>query len=135
MLEPLLFAVAIVLASPLGVRAADLVVWWEKGYYAQANEAVAELVVTFEQKTGEPVELVQPAQDGVLALALLPLPAPLSAERPGAPAPHPAAAIAARPGAAVARSALVAVVPAVLDPLQRIAMHVVQAPGIRRIGI
>ena len=33
-------AVAIVLA-PLGARAADLVVWWEKGFYPQEDEAVA----------------------------------------------------------------------------------------------
>jgi hypothetical protein len=38
---------AVVLASaivmaPLGARAADLVVWWERGFYPQADEAVAE---------------------------------------------------------------------------------------------
>ena len=51
-------AVAIVLA-PLGARAADLVVWWEKGFYPQENEAVAEILAAFEQKTGKQVELVQ----------------------------------------------------------------------------
>ena len=56
-------AVAIVLA-PLGAQAADLVVWWEKGFYPQANEAVRETVAAFE-KTGKQVELVQPAQDEV----------------------------------------------------------------------
>ena len=55
-------AVAIVLA-PLGARAADLVVWWEKGFYPQEDEAVAEIVAAFEQETGKQVELVQPAQD------------------------------------------------------------------------
>ena len=49
-------AVAIVLA-PLGARAADLVVWWEKGYYAQEDEALREIVAAFEQKTGKRVEL------------------------------------------------------------------------------
>ena len=55
-------AVALVLA-PLGARAADLVVWWEKGFYPQEDAAVREIVAAFEQKTGKQVELVQPAQD------------------------------------------------------------------------
>jgi multiple sugar transport system substrate-binding protein len=38
------------------------VVWWEKGFYPQADEAVAEIITTFEQDTGKEVELVQPAQ-------------------------------------------------------------------------
>ena len=50
-------AVAIVLA-PLGARAADLVVWWEKGFYPQEDEAVREIIAAFEQKTGKQVELV-----------------------------------------------------------------------------
>jgi hypothetical protein len=37
------------------------VVWWEKGFYAQEDEAVREIVAAFEQKTGKQVELVQPA--------------------------------------------------------------------------
>jgi multiple sugar transport system substrate-binding protein len=62
---------AIVLAAalataPLGVQAADLVVWWEKGFYPQADEAVAEIVATFEQDTGKRVELAQPAQAEIL---------------------------------------------------------------------
>jgi multiple sugar transport system substrate-binding protein len=48
--------------APLGARAADLVVWWEKGFYAQADEAVAEIVAAFEQDTGKQVELFQPEQ-------------------------------------------------------------------------
>jgi multiple sugar transport system substrate-binding protein len=51
-------AVAIVLA-PLGARAADLVVWWERAFYPQANAAVGEIVAAFEQETGKQVELVQ----------------------------------------------------------------------------
>ena len=48
---------ALILA-PLGARAADLVVWWEKGYYAQEDEALREIIAAFEQKTGKQVELV-----------------------------------------------------------------------------
>jgi multiple sugar transport system substrate-binding protein len=54
-------AVAIVLA-PLGARSADLVVWWDEGFYPQEDAAVAEIVAAFEQKTGKQVELVQIAQ-------------------------------------------------------------------------
>ena len=59
---------AVVLASalilaPLGARGADLVVWWEQGFYAQEDAAVAEIIAAFEQKTGKQVELVQPTQD------------------------------------------------------------------------
>ena len=57
-------ALAIVLA-PLGARAADLVVWWEKGFYPQEDAAVREIIAAFEQKTGKQVELVQHAQDEV----------------------------------------------------------------------
>jgi multiple sugar transport system substrate-binding protein len=49
-------AAALVLA-PLGVRAADLVVWWDKGFYPQEDEAVAEIIAAFEQKTGKQVEI------------------------------------------------------------------------------
>jgi ABC-type glycerol-3-phosphate transport system substrate-binding protein len=59
-------ALAIVLA-PLGAQAADLVVWWEKGFYAQEEEAVAEVIAAFEQKTGKEVELVEPAQQEIFA--------------------------------------------------------------------
>ena len=57
-----LLAAALVLA-PLGARAADLVVWWEKGFYAQEDEAVREIIAAFEQETGKQVELVLPSQD------------------------------------------------------------------------
>ena len=49
-------AVAIVLA-PLGARAADLVVWWEKGFNPEEDAAVREIIAAFEQKTGKQVEL------------------------------------------------------------------------------
>jgi multiple sugar transport system substrate-binding protein len=51
-----------VILTPLGAKAADLVVWWEKGYYDQENEAVREIIEVFEQDTGKQVELVQPTQ-------------------------------------------------------------------------
>jgi len=47
---------ALVLA-PLGAHAADLVVWWEKGFTAQEDEAVREIIAAFEQD-GKQVELV-----------------------------------------------------------------------------
>jgi multiple sugar transport system substrate-binding protein len=50
-------AAAIVMASP-GAEAADLVVWWPEGYYAEEDEAVRETVTAFEQGTGKQVELV-----------------------------------------------------------------------------
>jgi ABC-type glycerol-3-phosphate transport system substrate-binding protein len=50
-------ALAMVMA-PLGVRGADLVVWWDEGYCAEKDEAVREIIAAFEQKTGKEVELV-----------------------------------------------------------------------------
>ena len=55
-------ALAIAVA-PLGAQAADLVVWWEQGFYPQEDEAVAEIVAAFEQETGKEVELVLLPQD------------------------------------------------------------------------
>ena len=52
-----ILAAALILA-PLGARAADLVVWWEEGYYAQEDAAVRETVAAFERETGKQVELV-----------------------------------------------------------------------------
>jgi multiple sugar transport system substrate-binding protein len=51
-----LLAAALVLA-PLGAQAADLVVWWEQGFYPQEDEAVREIIAAFEQKIGKQVEL------------------------------------------------------------------------------
>ena len=59
-------AVAIVLA-PLGAKAADLVVWWEKGQYAEEDAAVREIIAAFEQKTGKQVELVLGPQEELVA--------------------------------------------------------------------
>jgi multiple sugar transport system substrate-binding protein len=49
---------AVLVLWPLGARAADLVVWWEKGFYAEEDQAVRETIAAFEQKTGKQVELV-----------------------------------------------------------------------------
>jgi multiple sugar transport system substrate-binding protein len=49
-------AAAIVMA-PLGARAADLVVWWEKGLYPREDEAIGEVIAAFEQETTKQVEL------------------------------------------------------------------------------
>jgi multiple sugar transport system substrate-binding protein len=48
---------AVLIAIPIGARAADLVVWWEKGFYPQEDEAVREIIAAFEQETGEQVEV------------------------------------------------------------------------------
>jgi multiple sugar transport system substrate-binding protein len=50
-------AVALVMA-PLGAKAADLVVWWQKGAYAQEDEALREIIAAFEQGSGKRVELI-----------------------------------------------------------------------------
>jgi multiple sugar transport system substrate-binding protein len=49
--------VTLILAAPLGAKAADLVVWWEKGYSDQENEAPREIITAFEQDSGKQVEL------------------------------------------------------------------------------
>ena len=59
--QSVLLAAALVLA-PLGARAAELVVWWVKGYYDQEDEAVREIIAAFEQGSGKQVELVQPTE-------------------------------------------------------------------------
>src|SRR3954454_16405907 len=52
----ILLAAALVLA-PLGARAADLTVWWEKGFYPEEQPAVREIITAFERKTGKQVDL------------------------------------------------------------------------------
>jgi Bacterial extracellular solute-binding protein len=47
---------AILATAPLGARAADLVVWWDEGFYAEEAEAVREIIAAFEQETGKQVE-------------------------------------------------------------------------------
>jgi multiple sugar transport system substrate-binding protein len=69
-------AVLVILAlilAPLGAKAADLVVWWEQGFYAQEDEAVKEIIAAFEQETSKQVELVfyeQAELPGKIATAL-----------------------------------------------------------------
>jgi multiple sugar transport system substrate-binding protein len=48
--------------APLGAGAADLVVWWEEGFYAQEDTAVREIIAAFEQEEGKKVELAFYAQ-------------------------------------------------------------------------
>ena len=60
------FAVGLVVAlivTPPGAKAADLVVWWDGGYYEGEREAVREIVAAFEQESGKEVELVSFPQD------------------------------------------------------------------------
>jgi multiple sugar transport system substrate-binding protein len=49
---------ALLLLNPLGARAADLVVWWDKAFYAEEDQALHETIAAFEQKAGKQVELV-----------------------------------------------------------------------------
>jgi multiple sugar transport system substrate-binding protein len=65
MLSRLVVLTAALAMTPLGAQAADLVVWWEEGFYPQADEAVAEIVAAFESKTGKDVELLQPGHDTI----------------------------------------------------------------------
>jgi hypothetical protein len=50
-------AAAIVMA-PLGARGADLMAWWNEGYYAEEDAAIREIIAAFERETGKKVELV-----------------------------------------------------------------------------
>jgi len=51
-------AAALILA-PLGARGADLVVWWEEGWYHKEDRAVAELVAAFEDQTDEAIARIK----------------------------------------------------------------------------
>jgi multiple sugar transport system substrate-binding protein len=67
-MQPLVaVCLASTLLAPLGVRAADLVVWWEEGQSAEENEAVREIIAAFEQNTGKEVELVLGKQEQIAA--------------------------------------------------------------------
>jgi multiple sugar transport system substrate-binding protein len=54
--EVLILAAALATA-PLGATAADLVVWWDEGYYPQEDEALKEIIAAFEQESGKHVEV------------------------------------------------------------------------------
>jgi multiple sugar transport system substrate-binding protein len=58
----MILAAALAMA-PLGAQGADLVVWWDKGFYPEEDAAVAEIIAAFEQKTGKQVELVLQPQE------------------------------------------------------------------------
>jgi multiple sugar transport system substrate-binding protein len=49
---------AVLVLAPLSAWAADLVVWWEKGYNPDEDQTAQEMVVAFERKTGHKVELI-----------------------------------------------------------------------------
>jgi multiple sugar transport system substrate-binding protein len=51
-----LLAAVLVLALP-GAKAADIVVWWDKPWYAEEEEALGEVVAALEQETGKQVEV------------------------------------------------------------------------------
>jgi len=53
----ILVLTAMLAMAPIGVKAADLVVWWQKGTYAQEDEALREIIAAFEQDSGKKVEL------------------------------------------------------------------------------
>jgi multiple sugar transport system substrate-binding protein len=59
MCNPCGVIVATMLAvTPLGTQAADLVVWWQEGYYEVEEDAIREIVTAFESKSDTQVELV-----------------------------------------------------------------------------
>ena len=47
----------VLMLAPPGLRAADLVIWWQKGLNPEEDQAVEEVVAAFEQRTGKEVEL------------------------------------------------------------------------------
>jgi multiple sugar transport system substrate-binding protein len=62
--QVILLAAALILPS-LGAKAAGLVVWWQKGYYNQEDDAIRETIAAFEQETGKQVELVIEPQEAL----------------------------------------------------------------------
>jgi multiple sugar transport system substrate-binding protein len=51
------FLVAAIIMASFAAQAADLVVWWEQGFYPQEDEAVREIIAAFEQESGKEVEV------------------------------------------------------------------------------
>jgi multiple sugar transport system substrate-binding protein len=49
---------AVLVLAPLGLRAADLVVWWEQGYNPEEDTAIKETVAAFERKADKRVEVL-----------------------------------------------------------------------------
>ena len=56
MLGVTVVVVALVM-SPLGARAADLLIWWDEGHYAQEHEALEEVLAAFGQESGTQAEI------------------------------------------------------------------------------
>src|SRR5262245_59764300 len=56
-LVPVLLAAALIMA-PLSARAADLVAWWDEGYYPEGHVSAREIIAAIEQDSGKQVELV-----------------------------------------------------------------------------
>jgi multiple sugar transport system substrate-binding protein len=48
---------AMLAMAPLGASAADLVLWWDQGFYPEEDQAVRDMVAAYEQQTGEKVKL------------------------------------------------------------------------------
>jgi multiple sugar transport system substrate-binding protein len=55
---PLMVLMAALLVVPAGAWGADLVVWWDEGYYAEEGDAIVEVIDAFEHKSGKKVELI-----------------------------------------------------------------------------
>ena len=53
MLRQAMVLAAALVAAPLGAKAADLVVWWDEGYYPEEGKAVREIIAAFEQELWE----------------------------------------------------------------------------------
>jgi multiple sugar transport system substrate-binding protein len=58
MLQVLALVLAALMLPPVGAQAADLVVWWEKGFYPQEDGALRDVMAAFEQASGKKVELI-----------------------------------------------------------------------------
>src|SRR4051794_5061716 len=56
-LQAVLLAAALALV-PVATRAADLVVWWDKGFAPGEDEAAHEILAAFETETGKKVDLL-----------------------------------------------------------------------------
>jgi multiple sugar transport system substrate-binding protein len=48
---------AMLAMAPLGSHAAELVIWWQEGFYPQEDTALSEIVAAFEQETAKQVEV------------------------------------------------------------------------------
>ena len=53
MRKQIIVLASVLATAPLSASGADLVVWWEDGFYAEEDKAIADLVAAFEHKTGK----------------------------------------------------------------------------------